>query len=169
MARKKEQTLVIFREAFELTGSLTNEQFGRLMRALFRHRFGMEEVPEADPEVAMALGFICAQSDRYEAYCRQNREAARTRCAVLREEAAEETQENTDSVSELHTPENSSYGNTDTAESSEGMQSAAQGCTEQQKAAEGDSTSTSTSTSNNIFGNILLERPPPAAHTQILS
>ena len=174
MAKKKEETLVVFREAFELTSCLTDEQLGRLMRGLFCHRFGLEAKPEKDPVVSMALGFIAAQSDRYETYCRQNREAAKNRYQRSPADAPEENPPaapdcSGDTAVEQTEAPTVSEGTQGTTNDSETPQTITHDHNSPQNTTKhhSTSTSTSTSTSNNIFGNILLERPPPAAQTQV--
>ena len=90
MARKKQETLVLFRECFDLTRELTDEQFGFLMRAVFALRFEGVQTEAADPAVRMALRFIGDQVERYEEFCQQKREAAKKK-GNSREEAPEST------------------------------------------------------------------------------
>lgn len=90
MAAKKQQTLALFREAFELTEELSNEQFGALMRAVGNFRFEGGGYEGEDPAVRMAFGFISAQVERYEDFCRTHRDNARRK-----NKKEEEPQENT--------------------------------------------------------------------------
>ena len=87
MARKKQETLVLFRECFDLTRELTDEQFGFLMRAVYALRFEGERMEAEDPAVRMALKFIGDQVERYEGYCQQKWRQQRKKAAAGRKQA----------------------------------------------------------------------------------
>jgi len=93
MSKKKQETLALFRDSFELTRQLTNEQFGILMRAVYAYRFLGEDPVIEEPVIQLSLGFVTAQVDRYEEYCHQNREAANARYAKKKEAREEEKEE----------------------------------------------------------------------------
>ena len=156
MGRKKQETMVLFKEVFELTGSLSDAQFGQLIRAASGHRFGLEATQPEDPVVKMALAFVTAQVDRYEDHCQQHREAARKRCAKKQEEQEEQEETEPEEATEPKeiTQEaacTKTHQNGDDAHSTSTSTSA--------------STSTSTSASPSSSASAPLPGPPGAGHT----
>ena len=73
MARRKQETMVIFPDLFMGTKKLTDAQFGALMRAVFAFRFEGREAVFDDPMVDMAFDFIKPQLIRYQQVCETNR------------------------------------------------------------------------------------------------
>lgn len=72
MARKKQETLVLFPEVLAVTRKFTNEQFGALMRAAFAYRFSGEIYSGDDAAVDVAFQMVSNQIDRYAAICATN-------------------------------------------------------------------------------------------------
>lgn len=72
MARKKQETLVLFPEVLAVTRKFTNEQFGALMRAVFAYRFSGEIYSGDDAAVDVAFQMVSNQIDRYAAICATN-------------------------------------------------------------------------------------------------
>ena len=72
MARKKQETLVLFPEVLAVTRKFTNEQFGALMRAAFAYRFSGEVYSGDDAAVDVAFQMVSNQIDRYAAICATN-------------------------------------------------------------------------------------------------
>lgn len=72
MARKKQETLVLFPEVLAVTRKFTNEQFGALMRAAFAYRFSDEVYSGDDAAVDVAFQMVSNQIDRYAAICATN-------------------------------------------------------------------------------------------------
>lgn len=69
MARKKQETLVLFHEVLAITKKFSDEQFGVLMRAAFQYRFSGEVYAGDDVAVDVAFQAIANQIDRYREYC----------------------------------------------------------------------------------------------------
>lgn len=69
MARKKQETLVLFPEVLAVTRKFTDEQFGVLMRAAFSYRFNGEIYAGEDMAVDVAFQIVANQIDRYQEYC----------------------------------------------------------------------------------------------------
>lgn len=78
MARKKQETLVLFPEILTVTRKLSDEQFGALMRAAFSYRFNGETYNGDDAAVDVAFQFISNQIDRHAENCTQNAQNAST-------------------------------------------------------------------------------------------
>ena len=76
MASKKDSVIFYQAQVKICKEFLTNEQFGRLMGALFALDDG--EDPEVDDDIAMAFAFMSLQQrldkEKYEEKCRKNRE-----------------------------------------------------------------------------------------------
>lgn len=72
MARKKQETLVLFPEVLTVTRKFTDEQFGTLMRAAFAYRFSGEVYSGDDAAVDVAFQMVSSQIDRYAAICATN-------------------------------------------------------------------------------------------------
>ena len=69
MARKKQETLVLFPEVLAVTRKFTDEQFGVLMRAAFSYRLNGEVYSGDDVAVDVAFQIVANQIDRYQEYC----------------------------------------------------------------------------------------------------
>ncbi len=72
MARKKQETLVLFPEVLAVTRKLSDEQFGVLMRAAFSYRLSGEVYAGDDVAVDVAFQFVSNQIDRYRDNCSTN-------------------------------------------------------------------------------------------------
>ncbi len=77
MARKKQETLVLFPEVAECTKKMTDAQFGALMRAVFAYRFAGEVYDGDDLIVDIVFGIVAGQVDRYREVCEINRNHAK--------------------------------------------------------------------------------------------
>ena len=69
MARKKQETLVLFPEVMAITRKFTDAQFGILMRAAFSYRFGGDVYSGDDAAVDVAFQAVASQIDRYQEFC----------------------------------------------------------------------------------------------------
>lgn len=69
MAKKKQETLVLFPEVLDITQKFTDEQFGALMRAAFAYRLNGEAYSGEDVAVDVAFRMISNQIDRYQERC----------------------------------------------------------------------------------------------------
>lgn len=69
MARKKQETLVLFPEVMEITRKFSDEKFGILMRAVFSYRFCGEEYQGDDLAIEVAFRSVASQVDRYTEFC----------------------------------------------------------------------------------------------------
>lgn len=69
MARKKQETLVLFPEVISITNKFSDEQFGVLMRAAFQYRFSGEVYAGDDVAIYVAFQAIANQIDRYQEFC----------------------------------------------------------------------------------------------------
>lgn len=69
MARKKQETLVLFPEVMAITRKFSDEQFGVLMRAAFSYRFGGDVYSGDDAAVDVAFQAVASQIDRYKEFC----------------------------------------------------------------------------------------------------
>lgn len=98
MARKKQETLVLFPEVAEITEKLTDAQFGQLMRAAFSYRFQGEVYDGNDPLVDLSFEVLKSQIDRFLENCEKNSNNARSsaKCSETTRNSAEssETQRN---------------------------------------------------------------------------
>jgi len=129
MAKRKTEILALFRESFEVTRELSDELFGKLMRAVCAYRFTGELVQIEEPEVRMALRFVISQVDRYGNYCQQKREAAKERYNRQKEEALQEEAHR--APKECKTPETrEETQHKDTVQEEETLQGDAESCTE---------------------------------------
>ena len=72
MARKKQETLVLFPEVLQITRKFSDAQFGALMRAVFSYRFGGEEYSGDDMAIDVAFQAIANQVDRLKEYSEIN-------------------------------------------------------------------------------------------------
>ena len=94
MARRKQETLVLFPDLFTAAKKLNDTQFGALMRALGAYRFDQEEYAGEDLVVGMAFDFVKAQVDRYTQTCqtnRENREENSVTNSVMEDDVVEES------------------------------------------------------------------------------
>ncbi len=81
MARRKQETLVLFPEVISITRKFSDSQFGELMRAAFAYRFGGEVYSGDDAAVDVAFQTIANQIDRYQEFCtRQSTNAKGSEC-----------------------------------------------------------------------------------------
>lgn len=69
MARKKQETLVLFPEIMAITRKFSDEQFGVLMRAVFSYRFCGDVYSGDDSAVDVAFQAVASQIDRYQEFC----------------------------------------------------------------------------------------------------
>lgn len=69
LARKKQETLVLFPEVMAITRKFTDAQFGILMRAAFSYRFAGEVYSGDDVAVDVAFRTVASQIDRYQEFC----------------------------------------------------------------------------------------------------
>ena len=72
MARKKQETLVLFPEVLQITRKFTDAQFGALIRAVFSYWFGGEEYSGDDMAIDVAFQAIANQVDRLKEYSEIN-------------------------------------------------------------------------------------------------
>lgn len=94
MARKRQETLVLFKDVLNITEKFTDAQFGALMRAAFDYRFEGEGYQGEDALVELAFKMLEAQIDRYREACETNMKNAKQEEPVQSGEAApEETPE----------------------------------------------------------------------------
>ena len=75
----KEDSLALFPEVEDITQDLTDEQFGKLMRALFAYYYRRESYSGEDALIKMGFRFISSQLDRREAAKKSKSEAAHRR------------------------------------------------------------------------------------------
>lgn len=92
MAKKKQETLVLFSDILTGTRRLSDAQFGALMRGIFAYRFEDMQQEFEDPMVDMAFGFVKTQLDRYKEVCEINRRN-RTNKPLADAEEVEENEE----------------------------------------------------------------------------
>ena len=99
MAKRKQDTLVLFPDVYMSAEKLTDAQFGALMRAAFSYRF--EDLPYTGDDIMVELLFnvLKTQLDRYKDVCEQNRANVQKRYAGTSEE--EELRNATDSYEGL--------------------------------------------------------------------
>ena len=72
MARKKQETLVLFPEVTSITRRFTDAQFGALIRAVFSYRFCGEVYSGEDMGIDVAFWTIANQIDRLREYSEIN-------------------------------------------------------------------------------------------------
>ena len=72
MARKRQETLVLFKDVLNITEKFSDAQFGALMRAAFDYRFEEEGYQGEDALVELAFRMLEAQIDRYREACETN-------------------------------------------------------------------------------------------------
>lgn len=78
MARKKEETLVLFRDVQSITRKFTDEQFGVLIRAAFSYRFEGAVYSGDDVAVDVAFQAVANQIDRYSEFCEKQSSNAKS-------------------------------------------------------------------------------------------
>lgn len=102
MAKKRQETLVLFPELVQITRRFTNEQFGILMRAAFAYRFTGEVYDGDDMALEVAFQTVANQIDRYIEICDANSRNAKTKKAA--EESDDQREEANDSEIQPSTP-----------------------------------------------------------------
>lgn len=101
LARKKQETLVLFPEVLAVTRKFTDEQFGILIRAAFAYRFGGEVYAGEDAAVDVAFQVIANQIDRHREYCDTLADNAR---GSKREQNTAKHQQNTPPIPSVSHP-----------------------------------------------------------------
>ena len=86
MARKKQDTLVLFPDVFNSTKNMTDAQFGILMRAVFDYRFSNRIYEGDDLAIDVMFYTVKNQIDRYRETCAVN---SRNASSQSKESAAE--------------------------------------------------------------------------------
>lgn len=86
MARKRQETLVLFKDVLNITEKFSDAQFGALMRAAFDYRFEGEGYQGEDALVELAFRMLEAQIDRYRETCETNTKmhSGKNRCVLRR-------------------------------------------------------------------------------------
>lgn len=100
MAKKKQETLVLFPELITITRKFTDEQFGILVRAAFAYRFTGEMYEGDDMAIEVAFQTVANQIERYSEFCTRQSENAKgcqvqpnaAECSEEAPEAAEEAE-----------------------------------------------------------------------------
>ena len=81
MAKREKNSFILFYEWEDSIRSLTDEQAGQLLRALFAYEKRGEQYTGGDPAVELAMGFLYASLDRnrekYEETCRKRSAAGK--------------------------------------------------------------------------------------------
>ena len=77
MARKKQETLVLFPELIPITRKFTDEQFGILIRAVFAYRFSGEMYEGDDMAIEVAFQTVANQIERYSEFCQRQSQNAK--------------------------------------------------------------------------------------------
>lgn len=90
MARRKQETLVLFPDVISITRKFSDSQFGELMRAAFAYRFGGEVYSGDDAAVDVAFQTIANQIDRYQEFC--TRQSINAKGSECQPSAAKESQ-----------------------------------------------------------------------------
>lgn len=72
MARKKQETLVLFPEVIRITQKFSDAQFGALIRSVFSYRFAGEVYSGEDMAIDVAFETIASQIDRLREYSEIN-------------------------------------------------------------------------------------------------
>lgn len=76
---KKQESLLLFPELLQVTESLSDEQFGVLIRAAYAYRFGGTKYSGGDAVVDIAFRFVASQIDRTMENSSANQSNARRR------------------------------------------------------------------------------------------
>ena len=75
---KQRDAFILYKSHYEPISVLTDEQLGRLFRAIFQWQINGKADPEPGPDIAMAFGFILNQfridNEKYKNRCDQNRD-----------------------------------------------------------------------------------------------
>ena len=111
MARKKQDTLVLFPDVFISTKKMTDAQFGSLMRAVFDYRFSNHIYEGDDLTVEVMFCTVKNQIDRYRETCEINSRNAskqnnteRTAEQSEKQGNAAERSEKGENPAHIHTP-----------------------------------------------------------------
>ena len=78
MAKAKREMLALFPEITVITEKFTDAQFGSLMRAVFAYRFEGGAYAGEDAAVDVAFRAVVGQIDRYQDYCQQQSNKAKS-------------------------------------------------------------------------------------------
>ena len=87
MARKRQETLVLFKDVLNITEKFSDAQFGALMRAAFDYRFEGEGYQGEDALVELAFRMLEAQIDRYREACANEGERNAAKCSEMQPNA----------------------------------------------------------------------------------
>ena len=101
MARRKQDTLVLFPDVYMSTEKLTDAQFGALMRAAFGYRFYGEVYDGDDFAVELMFGVLKTQLDRYREVCATNKANGILACNTESDAMAEENTQGTPECTEM--------------------------------------------------------------------
>ena len=106
MAKKKQETLVLFPELITITRKFTDEQFGILIRAAFAYRFTGDMYEGDDMAIEVAFQTVANQIDRYLDICETLSNNAKSRAEPQNqaEEEPEEQKGTEDSKMQQNTP-----------------------------------------------------------------
>lgn len=78
MARKREETIVLFKDVRSITRKFSDEQFGVLIRAAFSYRFEGAVYSGDDVAVDVAFQAVANQIDRYSEFCEKQSSNAKS-------------------------------------------------------------------------------------------
>ena len=121
MARKKQDTLVLFPDVFNSTKNMTDTQFGVLMRAVFDYRFSNRVYEGDDLAIDVMFRTVKNQIDRYRETCAvnsrnassQNKTESAAELSGMQGKTAEPSEE-TENLPHTHTPNhNHSHNHSD--------------------------------------------------------
>ena len=121
MARKKQDTLVLFPDVFNSTKNMTDTQFGVLMRAVFDYRFSNRVYEGDDLAIDVMFCTVKNQIDRYRETCAvnsrnassQNKTESAAELSGMQGKTAEPSEE-TENPPHTHTPNhNHSHNHSD--------------------------------------------------------
>ena len=101
MARRKQDTLVLFPDVYMSTEKLTDAQFGALMRAAFGYRFYGAVYDGDDFAVELMFGVLKTQLDRYREVCATNKANGILACNTESDAMAEENTQGTPECTEM--------------------------------------------------------------------
>ena len=102
MARRKQDTLVLFPDVYMSTEKLTDAQFGALMRAAFGYRFYGAVYDGDDFAVELMFGVLKTQLDRYREVCAINKANGILATHTEPDTMAEESTQGTPECTEMH-------------------------------------------------------------------
>jgi hypothetical protein len=100
----KQETLTLFPELEQSTKRLTDEQFGRLMRAILAYRFRGEVYSGEDAAVDIAFHFVASQVDRSEETKMSRSKAANARWNAEKDASEYKPMQNDASHMQTRTP-----------------------------------------------------------------